>query len=117
MVNHIVHVGHLFVRIAGISGALAVGLGAYGAHGLKNRTDKEREVFMTANRYHMLHTLALLAVPLTNQPNMVGVTMLLGMLGFCGTCYYSALSGDTSLNRFTPYGGVTLMIAWAMMAL
>ena len=33
MVNHLVHVGHLFVRIAGISGALAVGLGAYGAHG------------------------------------------------------------------------------------
>lgn len=42
--------------------------------GLKKATDEQRLVFETANRYHFIHTLALLAVPLTNRPNLVRLT-------------------------------------------
>ncbi|XP_038051019.1 transmembrane protein 256 homolog isoform X2 [Patiria miniata] len=115
----------IFIRIAGVSGFLAVALGAYGSHGLRKRVllglrkrvdDKTYEVFQTANRYHFIHTLALLAVPMTRHPTVVGVLLFLGMLGFCGTCYYSALSGSKTLNKFTPYGGMVLMAGWLAMA-
>ncbi|XP_033637795.1 transmembrane protein 256 homolog [Asterias rubens] len=107
----------IFIRIAGVSGFLAVALGAYGSHGLKKHVDaKTFETFQTANRYHFIHTLALLAVPMTRHPMMVGWLLAVGMLGFCGTCYYSALTGTTTFNRFTPYGGMTLMAGWLAMA-
>ncbi|XP_022095204.1 transmembrane protein 256 homolog [Acanthaster planci] len=107
----------LFVRIAGVSGFLAVALGAYGSHGLKKKVDdKTYEVFQTANRYHFIHTLALLATPLTKHPTIVGSLLVLGMLGFCGTCYISTLSGSTTLYKLTPYGGMTLMAGWIAMA-
>ncbi|XP_038051014.1 transmembrane protein 256 homolog isoform X1 [Patiria miniata] len=107
----------IFIRIAGVSGFLAVALGAYGSHGLRKRVDdKTYEVFQTANRYHFIHTLALLAVPMTRHPTVVGVLLLIGMLGFCGTCYFSALFGLKTLNKFTPYGGMMLMAGWLAMA-
>lgn len=64
--------GNNWVRLAGLSGAIAVGMGAYGAHGLKDIPEQRKAVFETANRYHFIHALALLAVPLVNKPNLVG---------------------------------------------
>uniref|UniRef100_A0A1B0D2K9 Uncharacterized protein n=1 Tax=Phlebotomus papatasi TaxID=29031 RepID=A0A1B0D2K9_PHLPP len=62
------------VRLAGISGAGAVVLGAYGAHrdwetqnGLKE-AEQARKTFDTANRYHFLHTIALLSIPIVRRP-------------------------------------------------
>ncbi|XP_041483280.1 transmembrane protein 256 homolog [Lytechinus variegatus] len=107
----------LFVRIAGISGALAVALGAYGAHGMKNQPPDVKHTFETGNRYHFLHTLALLGVQFTNHPSLSGSLLALGMVLFSGTCYFSALTGSTALNRLAPIGGLTLIAGWASMAL
>jgi len=64
---------HPMLRIAGLSGASAVILGAYGAHGLsKKDVDAEfKQVFETANKYHFLHSLALMGVPLCRKPLVV----------------------------------------------
>ncbi|XP_011662190.1 transmembrane protein 256 homolog [Strongylocentrotus purpuratus] len=113
----IVKPGELFVQIAGISGALAVALGAYGAHGMKNQSPEAKHTFDTASRYHFVHTLALLGIPLTNNPNLSGSLLTLGMVLFSGTCYFSALTGSTALNRLAPIGGMTLIAGWASMAL
>lgn len=63
-----------FVRLAGLSGAAAVVLGAMGAH--RNFPEPEtkedlRKIFDTANRFHFLHTLALVTVPLCRRPFIV----------------------------------------------
>ncbi|KAF2359779.1 Protein of unknown function DUF423 [Trinorchestia longiramus] len=63
----------VFVRLAGISGASAVAMGAYGAHVFYQRGTSEelKQVYETANRYHFMHTLALLGVPLCKRPKLV----------------------------------------------
>jgi len=109
-----------FVRVAGLSGALAVAMGAYGAHGLYNRDDvseERKKVFEAASRYHFLHTLALLGVPLCNRPMVVGTLLATGTLIFSGTCYYQALTGDVSFRKYTPTGGSLLIAGWLAMVL
>ncbi|RWS27045.1 hypothetical protein B4U80_08401 [Leptotrombidium deliense] len=102
-----------WLKVAGICGALGVALGAYGEHGLKPDFPASRKkVFDVANKYHMIHSLALLAVPLSRRPNVVGGLFATGMLVFCGTCYIHALTGNEAIIRFTPYGGMTIMLAW-----
>ena len=41
----------------------------------------------------------------------------LGTLGFSGSCYAAALSGDRANGRFAPYGGGTLIVAWLTLLL
>lgn len=62
-----------FVRLAGLSGAAAVILGAYGAHKqLPHLPDVDlKKVFETANRFHFFHSLALLAMPIARRPFIV----------------------------------------------
>eukprot|EP00092_Neocalanus_flemingeri_P009397 GFUD01010111.1.p1 GENE.GFUD01010111.1~~GFUD01010111.1.p1 ORF type:complete len:173 (-),score=30.18 GFUD01010111.1:80-598(-) len=108
-------------RLAGLSGAAAIGLGAYGAHvlaaGKEGVTEEQKKAFDVANRYHMVHSVALLGVPLVKRPRMTGGLMVGGMVLFCGTTYYHALTGDKQYRRFTPYGGILLIIAWLSMVL
>ncbi|XP_076065930.1 transmembrane protein 256 homolog [Oratosquilla oratoria] len=108
-----------FVRIAGISGASAVALGAYGAHVFYRREYPEelKLVYETANRYHFLHTLALLGVPLCKRPKLAGSLLVAGTAIFCGTCYYYALTGSRNVRQYTPYGGMLLIIGWLSMIL
>lgn len=66
-----------FVRLAGLSGASAVVLGAIGSHHLNIQDKPElRNVFETANRFHFFHSIALLAMPLTKYPVIVSVNVL-----------------------------------------
>lgn len=63
-----------FVRLAGLSGAAAVILGAMGAHRTFPETEAKddlKKIFETANRFHFLHTLALVTVPLCRRPYIV----------------------------------------------
>ncbi|XP_073982643.1 uncharacterized protein isoform X3 [Rhodnius prolixus] len=104
-----------FVKIAGISGASAVILGAYGAHSLLSDDEKDdnvKKAFESANRYHFIHTLALLGVPLCRYPSLSGCLFILGLSMFCGTCYYSSLSGDHRFRRLTPIGGTFFILGW-----
>lgn len=55
---------HWSRRLAAVSGAASVALGAYGAHGFKPQDPHFTEVFKRANHYHMIHSLLLLAAPL-----------------------------------------------------
>lgn len=108
-----------FVRLAGLSGASAVALGAYGAHVFYRRDYPEelKQVYETANRYHFLHTLALLGVPLCKRPKLAGSMLAVGTVIFSGTCYYYALSGSRNVRQYTPYGGMLLIAGWLAMVL
>ncbi|XP_014773720.1 transmembrane protein 256 homolog [Octopus bimaculoides] len=110
--------GTNFVRLAGISGALAVGMAAIGAHVIhaKSKNTELKQVFDTGNSMHLLHSVALLTVPLTRRPNLTGYLLTTGMLLFSGTCYYHALTDDKRLRIFTPYGGMFLILGWIIIA-
>ncbi|XP_046667866.1 transmembrane protein 256 homolog isoform X1 [Homalodisca vitripennis] len=111
--------GGYYVKLAGILGASAVALGAYGAHSTFPKDDKIelKEVFERANKYHFIHSLAMLGVPLCRYPKTSGTFFMLGIAMFSGTCYYLALTGDRSFNKITPIGGICFILGWLALAL
>jgi uncharacterized membrane protein YgdD (TMEM256/DUF423 family) len=113
-----------FLLIGAVAGFLGVGLGAFGAHGLRARLSPEMlSVFETAVRYHMYHALALvmtsvLTTRLTGSlVSAAGWLFVGGIALFSGSLYLLAITGITSLGAITPIGGLALLAGWACLAL
>ncbi|XP_048246870.1 transmembrane protein 256 homolog [Haliotis rufescens] len=108
-----------FYRLAGLSGAIAVAMGAYGAHVFRPSYADERlkDTFRTGYMIHLVHSVALMGTPMARRPVLVGSLMTVGTLLFSGSCYYHALSGNTSVRYITPYGGMMIICAWLAMTL
>lgn len=115
---------NLFLVAAGINGFIAVALGAFAAHGLKNMLSADLLLtFQTGVQYHMYHALALFGIGLLTLqfPNQTllrtaGYLFLLGIVLFSGSLYVLALSGIRWLGAITPLGGVAFLAAWALLA-
>ena len=108
-----------FSVIASILLALAVALGAFGAHGLKGRLDAySMGIWEKAVFYHFIHAIGLLVVPVLVREGASLVCWLLiaGILLFSGSLYALALSGVTVLGAVTPLGGVSFIAAWVLLA-
>jgi uncharacterized membrane protein YgdD (TMEM256/DUF423 family) len=111
-----------FLTLGGIAALLAVALGAFGAHALKNRVPPEMlAVWHTGIEYHLFHALGLLAVglaaaqlPGSTLLKWSGWLMLAGILLFSGSLYALALSGQSWLGAITPAGGLAFLAAWAV---
>lgn len=108
-----------FVKLAAFSGAAATILGAYGSHKEYPEHEKvdRKQVFETASRYHFIHTLAMLGLPLCRSPYVAATFLFSGIVLFCGTCYYSAFTGDKQYNRLTPIGGICFILGWLSMCI
>src|SRR5258707_4006490 len=98
-----------FVLIGALAGVVGVGLGAFGAHGLRGRLTPEMlAVFETGVRYHMYHALALLltAALLPRMPGKAivaaGWCFIAGIVLFSGSLYMLAVTGITVLRPITP---------------
>lgn len=110
--------------LGAINGALAVMLGAFGAHGLKNRVDASMlQTWSTASEYHFYHALALLLTGLLAKQFSAaaglvtaGWILFAGMLVFSGSLYLLVLSGQRWLGAVTPLGGTALIIGWTWLA-
>lgn len=111
--------GGPFVRIAGLVGASAVALGAYGAHRTypKDKHAELQRIFETGNRYHFFNSLALLAVPLCRYPKISGSFLIVGISLFSGACYYHAITGENKFRQLAPVGGTCLILGWLAMVL
>ena len=117
-------VNRLFVVLGALNGALAVMLGAFGAHGLENQlSERMLAVFRTGVDYHFYHALGLLAVGLAAGPlgplrrlHAAGWLMLAGIVIFAGTLYTLALGGPGWLGAITPIGGTAFILAWLLLA-
>jgi uncharacterized membrane protein YgdD (TMEM256/DUF423 family) len=115
-----------WLTISGISGFLAVALGAFGAHGLQSRLEaaadgvKRLSWWQTAAHYHLVHALALVAVALlmqrVPQARYAGVAFLIGSALFSGSLYAMALGGPRWLGAVTPLGGLGFLAGWALLA-
>ena len=112
----------LWTVLAALNAFLAVGTGAFGAHGLRNRvTPRLLEVWETASRYQMYHALGLLAVAWLatekgDVANPAGWAMLTGIVLFSGSLYAMTLTGVARLGAITPIGGVGFLVGWALLA-
>ena len=113
-----------FLFIGALLGGVGVGLGAFGAHGLKGRLSQEMlAVFETGVRYQMYHALALLALGamMTRHEGravvVAGWSFTAGILIFSGSLYALALSGVTMLGAITPIGGVAFLAGWLALAI
>ena len=103
------------VRIASLSGALAVGLGAFGAHGLEETLTRHgtTDTWETAVFYHFVHTLVLLWI--SGRRRLVGGPrwcFMAGIVIFSGTLYLLSLTGVKWLGAITPIGGTALIAGW-----
>ena len=103
---------------------LGVLLGAFGAHGLRDRVTPEMlAVFETGVRYHLVHGLALLAVAwaTTQWPNTwitaSGWLFVAGIAIFSGSLYLLSITGVRWLGAITPIGGLCFVAGWLILAL
>jgi len=117
-----------FLRWAALLGALAVALGAFGAHGLKQIVDSDSvATFDTGVRYQFYHVFALVAVAILYErfPNKwmrwAGNCFLIGILLFSGSLYLlTALKatdtvGLRGIGVVTPVGGVFFIAGWGLL--
>jgi len=110
----------LTLIFATISGILSVGLGAFGAHALKDKLETSGllSTYQTAVQYQFYHTLALLAIGLlmtkyTSQwLNYSSYLMMAGIIVFSGSLYVLSLSGVKWLGAITPLGGLAFILGW-----
>ncbi|BAC92272.1 DUF423 domain-containing protein [Gloeobacter violaceus] len=116
----------LFLTTAAVLAGLAVALGAFGTHALRDRLDARAiEIFETAARYQILHALALaLVAVLVNRfdppPALLvasGAAFIAGILIFSGSLYALSWSGIRVLGAVTPFGGGALIVGWICLAL
>jgi uncharacterized membrane protein YgdD (TMEM256/DUF423 family) len=105
--------------------ALAVGLGAFGAHALKERLDAHSlGVWEKAVFYHFIHALGVLVVSMLprtgtfplNGASSVCWLLSAGVLIFSGSLYTLALTGVRSMGAITPIGGLCFIAAWLLLA-
>lgn len=99
-------------KVAAISGVAALGLGTYGAHAFKPQNPAYKDVWHTASLYHLVHTAALVAAPITKNPNVFGGLLTAGILAFSGTCYTVAFLEDRKYSTLAPFGGFAFIAAW-----
>ena len=116
---------------AGICGAIAVAIGAFGAHGLggfladsgldAELAEKRLDQFDVGARYHLAHAVALLAISAfqIGSPRsrlVAAIAMVAGIVLFSGSLYLLVLTNQTWLGAVTPLGGLSGIIGWTSLA-
>ena len=116
--------GYFFAFWGAVFAGLAVILGAFGAHALKQVLDSyglaiwEKAVF-----YQVIHALALLLLPSfagqlgDRATSITGGLFIAGILLFSGSLYLLAYTGKKYLGAITPVGGVAFIMGWTWLAI
>lgn len=108
---------------AGLGGASAVGLGAYGAHALAG-DDFVKHAWEIAVTYQLVHSAALVGVHLLRERRDGRARRLLtlsaslfvfGIFGFCGSLYGFGLTGEVQIPGLAPLGGMSMIAGWLLL--
>ena len=117
----IAHPSRFWFSAAAANGLIAVAMGAFAAHGLKDRLSGEAIGWIkTASDYQMWHGLALLAISFPGRGSIDGrlkaaaFAFLIGIILFSGSLYLLALIGWRGFAWITPLGGTALLLGWAL---
>jgi uncharacterized membrane protein YgdD (TMEM256/DUF423 family) len=107
-------------KVGAISGMSAVVFGAFGSHGLRNKVGaRELEVWDTAVKYQLYHSLAILIATMRGGPAGPRIPCALftaGIAVFSGSLYALVLSGERRLGAVTPIGGTLFIAGWLALA-
>ncbi|SFT45203.1 Uncharacterized membrane protein YgdD, TMEM256/DUF423 family [Algoriphagus locisalis] len=118
--------GKGIIQLAAVLGAIAVGIGAFGAHGLKDILAETGrvETFETGVKYHFYHSIAIFLIgilaivkPEWKKLSLAALLMAIGILIFSGSLYVLSLTGITWLGAVTPLGGVAFIAGWILVVL
>ncbi len=104
-----------------VHAALAIALGAFAAHGLREKvTPRDLEIFETGARYHMYGALAMILLGVLHERGLAsrwpGWIMQVGIALFAGSLYALVLTGVRGLGAVTPLGGTCFLVAWIWLA-
>ncbi len=104
--------------------ALAVAIGAFGAHGLKAHLSNEMlQTFKTGVEYHFYHALGLLLIGVlsisipSNLLNWSAILLTVGIILFSGSLYVLSITGVKWLGAITPLGGLSFIAGWVLLFL
>ena len=106
-------------RIASVLGFLAVALGAFGAHSLKDllARNETTSIWEKAVFYQFIHTVMLFVLagrtPLRTGP---WFSFLIGIIIFSGSLYLLAITNVKWLGAITPLGGLSFFVGWLWLA-
>ena len=102
--------------------ALAVAIGAFGAHGLKSHLSEEMmQIYKTGVEYHFYHALGLLLVGVLSLSipsgwlNWSAILLTAGIILFSGSLYVLAVTGIKWMGAVTPVGGLSFIAGWVLL--
>ena len=115
------------VTLASFFGFVAIILGAFGAHALKEVLTTEQLIsFETGVRYQMYHALFLLLISQLNvltekNKRTIGILTTIGIFLFSGSIFLLATQNLSGINfkflgPITPIGGLFLILSWFLTA-
>jgi len=109
------------IALGALNAAIAVGAGAFAAHGLRERLDaRALEVFETGARYQMYHAIAMVLAGVIAagiaRAQTAGWIFQAGIVLFSGSLYALALTGSKGLGAVTPIGGLGFLAGWLWLA-
>ena len=110
-----------WIGIAAINMAIAVALGAFGAHGLKSMVSPQQlEWWHTATLYLFVHALGLLLLGLLIRLKYATQTsawlLQIGIIIFAGSLYAMTLGAPLWFGAITPIGGISMIAGWLWLA-
>ena len=106
-----------WIITGGVSGFLAVALGAFGAHGLKDTLSPEMlEIFKTGVFYHLLHSIVIFVIGITGNRKFFKSALMfaIGIILFSFSLYLYSVTSIKTFAIITPLGGVSFLIGWLM---
>jgi uncharacterized membrane protein YgdD (TMEM256/DUF423 family) len=116
----------LFVILGALNAFVSIALGAFGAHGLKDKlTAHYMDVYHTGVQYQMMHALGLILVGILSEKlvqaqglmGWAGWLMFAGIILFSGSLYILSITQIKVLGAITPIGGVLFLISWILVVI
>ena len=108
-----------FAAAGAFLGGLAVMLGAFGAHAIKDRVSPaDLDIWKTGAHYHLVHAVALMALAFYDKKGSYRAVCWLWIVGitiFGGSLYALVLTQVRIFGAITPIGGLCLIIGWLML--
>mgnify|MGYP001825951831 CR=1 FL=1 len=113
-----------YIVLGALGCFFGVATGAFGAHALEQAVSAERlDTWGKAVDYLFVHSLGLVLVGLLDKfeskpcHRWAGGLMVVGIALFSGSLFALVLSGVTALGMITPFGGVSFLVAWSLLAI
>lgn len=114
---------NLIIPLGALNVFIAVGAGAFAAHGLKNILSPEHlNTFQTAADYQVIHGIGMILIGILNKykaspyNTIAAAVMFAGITLFSGSLYALTLTGTKWLGIITPFGGSCFLISWLIIA-